>query len=154
MHAVLGALAGTCTGTGCGLGGYTGWVIPAIPSYRAEEPTPASPSEAGPGRPAGPGVGGEMRAGVGGPCTTLRARSGPPVAPPCTGPLDARLLANKARIDLILLKVSHFRVVSARSVEKACHSPHFQNEARNSPLEILGFPYSVAFSHKELMGLF
>ena len=59
-----------------------------------------------------------------------------------------------ARIDLILLEVSQKRVVSLKYVNKACHSPYFQNAAVKSPLEILRFPFSIAFSHKELMGYF
>ena len=60
----------------------------------------------------------------------------------------------RARFDLICLKVSQNRVVSPKYTEKACHSPCIQNGLRKSPLEIPGFPILVAFSHKELMGLF
>ena len=67
---------------------------------------------------------------------------------------ECRLTANKARIHDILLKVSQNRNVSPKYVEKACHSPHIQNGLGKSPLEILGFPLSPAFSHKELLGHF
>ena len=59
-----------------------------------------------------------------------------------------------ARIDLIFYKVSQNREVSPVFIEKACHSPHFQNGVQKSPLEILRIPFRPAFSHKELMGLF
>ena len=70
------------------------------------------------------------------------------------GPSECRLWANRARIDYILLKVSQNRIVSPEFVEKACHSPYSQNGSGKSALDFLGFPYSTAFSHKELMGHF
>ena len=79
---------------------------------------------------------------------------GPPVAPPCPGPLEPRLLANKARIDLFYCKVSQNLRVSPKSSHKASHSPYFQNGLIKSPLDFLRFPVLPAFSHKELMGLF
>ena len=57
----------------------------------------------------------------------------------------------RARFHLISIKVSQNDGVSPKYVEKACHSPCFQNGSRKSPLDFLGFPYSSAFSHKELM---
>ena len=39
-------------------------------------------------------------------------------------------------------------------MHKACHSPYFQNGLQKSALGILRFTFSVAFSHKELMGHF
>ena len=44
--------------------------------------------------------------------------------------------------------------MSTKYDEKACHSPYFQNTVQKSPLEILRFPFPVAFSRKELMGHF
>ena len=44
--------------------------------------------------------------------------------------------------------------MSPEKSHKACHSPCFQNRAQKSPLEILRFPFSLSFSHKELMVLF
>ena len=60
----------------------------------------------------------------------------------------------RARFDLISYILSQNGQVSPKYVEKASISPCFQNWVQKSPLEILGFPYSGAFSHKELMGLF
>ena len=90
---------------------------------------------------------------------------GGPQNPPCgpgqapvpslvLGPLKCRLWANKARFKVIFSKVSQNREVSSVFVEKACHSPCFQNGCQKSPLEILRFPKMPAFSHKELMGCF
>ena len=73
---------------------------------------------------------------------------------PCTGPSECRLWANRARIYYILLKVSQNGRVSPENVNKASHSPYSQNGSRKSALEILRFLYSLAFSHKELMGRF
>ena len=44
--------------------------------------------------------------------------------------------------------------MSPKSIQKACHSPYFQNGLQKSPLGILGFPFLPAFSHKELIGHF
>ena len=41
-----------------------------------------------------------------------------------------------------------------KSVDKACHTPCFQNGLEKSALEILRISFSPAFSHKELMTLF
>ena len=57
----------------------------------------------------------------------------------------------RARFDDISWKLSQNHEVSPKYVEKACHSPYFQNELRMSPLGILRFLFSLAFSHKELM---
>ena len=59
-----------------------------------------------------------------------------------------------ARFHHLFSKVSQNDEVSLKSVNKACHAPYLQNGLQKSPLEILRFPYFVAFSHKELMGLF
>ena len=69
-------------------------------------------------------------------------------------PRKCRLLANMARFHDIYCKVSQNREVSSKYVDKACHSPYFQNGSKKSPLEIPRFPYLTAFSHKELMGHF
>ena len=77
-----------------------------------------------------------------------------PAGPPCTWcPLPASWPI-VARFHDILLKVSQNTEVSPKSVQKACHSPYSQKRSKNSPLEILRFPLSGAFSHKELMGYF
>ena len=44
--------------------------------------------------------------------------------------------------------------MSPENVNKAYHSPYFQNGSQKSALEFLRFPFLVAFSHKELIGLF
>ena len=78
---------------------------------------------------------------------TLWASAGAPRANPASWPIPARF-------DLILLKLSQNGIVSSKSVQKACHSPYFQNLVQKSPLGFLRFPISSAFSHKELMGHF
>ena len=76
------------------------------------------------------------------------------------GPPWCRVLGNaaswpiRARFLLISYKVSQNGGVSPNYVEKAYVSPYFQNGAQKSPLDFLGFPFPVAFSHKELMGGF
>ena len=150
--------------TGWVQGGYTGWGMGgwvyrgAIPGYYPAAKLRSIPSGAGPGSPSGgwsgwgmdrahPGDGGGL---PGPPCGPGRS----PRSPPCPGTPDCRLTANSARIDLIPHKVSQNRRVSLKYVHKACHSPYLKNEVQKSPLEILRFPETSAFSHKELMGLF
>ena len=133
--------------------GYTGYYPATQHAARGANPT----SAAGPGRPAGPGVGGWGAADVLGrrrgrlSGTTLRARS-VPLAPPCPRyPQNAASGPIGARFHLISYKLSENGVVSPKSVEKACVSPYFQNGVQKSPLNILRFPFSLAFSHKELL---
>ena len=57
----------------------------------------------------------------------------------------------RARFNVISCKVKQNGQVSPKYVQKASHSPYIQNRVKNSPLEILRFPVSSAFSHKELM---
>ena len=77
-------------------GGYTGrGYTGVVPTEHAEEPTQVPTSEAGPGSPNGAGVGGLGPCGVGGPCTTLRARSVGLQPPSLYRTLACRLLANK-----------------------------------------------------------
>ena len=130
--------------------GNTGWVIPGPRT----EPTQVLTAKRAPDCPAGAGSGWSGPCGVGG-------SQNPPFGPgrsmlalPGSGTLECRLWANRARFDDILLKVSQNGEVSAVYVEKACHSPCFQNEPQKSPLEIPRFPFCAAFSHKELMGHF
>ena len=49
------------------------------------------------------------------------------------------------------MKLSKNSEVSPKKSEKACHSPYFQKGVEKSPLDFLRFPFSVAFSRKELM---
>ena len=143
-------------------GGYTrvgtGRAIPgtqpAHPAARGASPD----SEAGPGRAlqgpwsgwsAGPGITGDG-GGQNPPCGPGRYR---PAVPPWFCP-DCRLSANSGEIPVISYKVSQNREVSPKKHEKAYVSPCFQNGLKKSPLEILRFPVSRAFSPKELMGHF
>ena len=122
------------------------------------QPLPArrtSDSEAGPGRPCiGPGVGGHwsgcVRAQIPTHSSPLGFR-GPlrwdltsPRANAASGPI-------RTRLHLISIKHRQNGQVSPKYVEKAYHSPCFQNEVGKSPLEFLRFPELPAFSHKELM---
>ena len=75
--------------------------------------------------------------------------------PPCTR--TSQIAASwpiTARFDLNFSKVKQNGRVSLKYVEKAYVSPCSQNGLQMSPLEIPGFPYLLAFSPKELMGLF
>ena len=152
-----------CAGWVYGRGMVPGWVGGWVyregntgPSTLLEERYPDS--EAGPGRPS---RGLEWVVWVArtpaGSCTTLRARSVPCWALPVHDPAPRAIPASGpiwARFRSIFSKVSQNEEVSPKSVDKACHSPYSQNGPRNSPLEILRFPFLVAFSPKELMGLF
>ena len=88
---------------------------------------------------------------------------------PCPHPFGARSLLprpwrglpgtclssqQKERFHVISCKVSQNREVSPKYDEKACHAPYLQNGSQKSPLDFLGFPIWLAFSPKELMGLF
>ena len=142
-----------------GWDGYTGWVAGrAIPGYyppsTLKSPTQSLTAKRAPEAPAGAGVGGQGRAGWDGPCTHPPGPVGP-AALPGTGPSqNPASWPIWARIDLILLKVSQKREVSPKYVNKACHSPYFKNRVQKSPLGKLRFPFLLAFSHKELLGLF
>ena len=90
-----------------------------------------------------------------------RGRSGPPcgpgrspAGPSLSFPYNAASGPIKARFKVISTKVSQNGEVSPRKRQKACHSPYSQNGVKKSPLEILRFPFLVAFSHKELIDLF
>ena len=77
---------------------------------------------------------------------------GPLQGPPWYGSgLSAASGPIRARIRVILLKVSQNGQVSPKSYEKASHSPYSQNGPRKSPLDFLGIPFWPAFSGKELM---
>ena len=145
--------------TGMGTGwvyrvGNTGpWTHPARCSRR----TPEAPAKRAP-EPCRGGVGG---CGV----RTYRGRRGRLLYPPLRGPVGLQppwyrtrlipaLQPIGATFDLIFSNVSQNRRVSSKSVHEACHSPCFKNEAQKSPLDFLRFLYSLAFSHKELMGCF
>ena len=84
--------------------------------------------------------------------------SGPVLSP--AGSLPGAPRANpgswpiRARFHVFLVKHCQNRGVSPKCVEKASVSPCFQNGLGKSPLRFLRFPYSPAFSHKELSGHF
>ena len=145
-----------CTGTGMVpgwgiLGGYTGWVIPGHPApWKAE----ACTAKRAPEGPAGPWSGWYM-------LQRPPEHPDPPTPHPwCSGarfaglgPLPASWPI-RARFSQYFSKVSQNHGVSPKSMHEACHSPCFQNGLEKSALKILGFPFSLAFSHKELIGLF
>ena len=134
------------------------WVIPGTQPLRDHCSGSKPDSEAGPGSPCqGAGVGGQVQRASG----PAPHPSGP--FPAVTGcfwdlleqdPTHGRLNLQKARLTSIFSKVSLNGQVSPKCVDKACHSPCFQNGLRKSPLGFLGFLFLPAFSHKELMGLF
>ena len=132
--------------------GYTG-VLPSHPArcsgrtLQTAKRAPEAPAgswsgwSAGSGRPVRPVT---TPAGPGrGSCPSLS----PPRADAASWPI-------KARLRVISSKVSQNGGVSLKYVEKAYHSPCSQNGPQKSPLEIPGFPFSAAFSHKELMAYF
>ena len=88
-------------------------------------------------------------------CTHPPGPVGPMLGPPwyrtsqiaASGPIRARLTS-------FLSKTSQNGQVSPEYVEKAYNSPCFQNGPRKSPLGFLRFPFSSAFSHKELLTVF
>ena len=78
-----------------------------------------------------------------------------PVPSPCSSaPRKPASWPIRARFNLFYVKLSQNGEVSLKYVQKACHTPYFQNRPQKSPLEILRIPFSVAFSHKELMAYF
>ena len=145
-------------------GWVAGWAIPVHHPPTSQpallEEDPRSRQRSGPRKAQGPGVGGLRGPDVpvfGGGDGSWRPPFGPGRSPGPSlspGPLKCRLWANKARFDDISWKLSQNRGVSPKYVEKASRSPYFQNEVQKSPLGFLGFPFPLAFSHKELMGLF
>ena len=140
-------------------GGYTGWVAGGL--YRGYYPAARGEvlrQRSGPGRPC---RGLEWWSQELGRTRGRRRSQNPPFGPGqdhagpslVLGP-DCRLTAKGATFDLILHKVSQNDEVSPKSVHEASHSPYSQNGLRKSPLGFLRFPLLLAFSGKELMGLF
>ena len=149
---------------GCGPGGYTGWVIPgpATPPLRTLQVLRARFAGwlLGPPRSKGACLGlGTSKIGAWtgrGPGVTDRARRVVQAQRPPQPVFQSKPGANgkRARFQVNSTEVSQNRGVSPKSVHEAWHAPYFQNGLQKSPLEILEFPFSAAFSHKELMGLF
>ena len=144
----------------------TGWVYRVGNTGLYQVPTRTArgspyPAKRAPEGPAGPWSGwGRGWTRVPG-CSAAGRPYGPPYGPgrspwalPVHMPSECRLWANMARFHSFLRKVSQNAEVSPKSVHKAYVSPCFQNGLRKSPLEILRFLISAAFSHKELMGRF
>ena len=102
-----------------------------------------------------------LGAGRPGPAPAIPAHPSPTHHSLRSGPGPCRALvggwaprSKRARLRSYFYKVSQNDEVSPKYLEKACHAPYFQNGLKNSPLEIPGFPYLLAFSPKELMVLF
>ena len=76
------------------------------------------------------------------------------LGPPRAGASYGRANRQNRQNSVRTVNVSQNRRVSPKSVHKAYHSPCSQNGLKKSPLEILRFTDSLAFSHKELMGHF
>ena len=149
------ALVGGCTGW-YRVGYGTGWVPGRGNTgvYPAAKDVPVKRSMDSGAGPGSPSRGLEWVVHAQRPSTsapTLRARScpcralpGAPRAKAASGPIGARF-------DLISVELSQNDEVSPKYPEKASHSPYFQNGLRMSPLDFLRFPFSPAFSGKELM---
>ena len=146
-------------GAWVGIAGWVpGWAIPGYCPPSGFARGEVHMQRSGPRKPLqGAGVGGIWSSDVPAAGTGYPHPCGARSAHPWTSlgyPSECRLWANKARFQSISYKVSQNGQVSPINVEKACHSPYFQNELGKSPLEILRFLYLRAFSHKELMGHF
>ena len=148
--------------TGCGTGtwdGYTGWVSGwVIPGHPATQLPRAkggpSDSEAGP-------VGLQGRSGWSlGPeyhlvRPSLRPHHSRPCRPSGPAPLGLSLSSGKGRDSRsILIKLVKTAKCHRKVFKRPVIVPNLQNGLKKSPLDFPGFPFYVAFSHKELMGLF
>ena len=171
MHvpAVLPAVYQRCTYASTGPRGVPGWVyrVGTQGLYRCTtqppraEPKGAISQRSGPRKPcrgwSGWGYGGwatpSRVPGLGnpGPCTT---HSRHPVPSGARFAVQGPPRSKRARFHEHFLKVSQNGEVSPECVEKASHSPYISNGSVKSPLEILRFPFRLAFSHKELIGPF
>ena len=141
-------------GPGCRLGGYTGWVIPGSHRHHALLARRTYPAKRAPEAPArGLEWVGYVRVRPSH-ADHHSLRSGPLRCQHASPRANSRLWANRARFSDISWKLSQNRGVSPKSVQKACHSPYFQNRLKKSALGFLRFPFCPAFSHKELLGLF
>ena len=138
-------------GSGWYPGGYTGWVPGGL--YRGTTQLPGEVPYVQRSGPVGSCREPEWwyiwsRTPGAHPCgarSVLWPSLAPPRANPASGPI-------RARFSLFYTKLSQNGIVSPKISHKACHSPYSQNPLQNSPLKILGFLFSPAFSHKELIG--
>ena len=156
---------GVRVGTRVGIqGGYTrvgtGRAIPVHPARCCEE-VPLAPSEAGPGSPKGTGVGGVRDRGLQG--TVFGGGDGyiPPSGPgqalqglPWIYPWNAA--SGPIRRDYMTFPIKLVKTVKCHQKvsKRPVIVPISQNRRGKSPLGILGFPFPLAFSRKELMGHF
>ena len=138
--------------------GMAGWVyrgvLPSHPATRTDIPRAKDPAERAPEAPSGGWSGWDPAASPSvrhPPCGPGQTPAGSSLVPPRA---KAASWPIKARIQSYFSKVSQNHRVSPKYVQKACHSPYFQNGRQKSPLDILGFPFRPAFSPKELMGHF
>ena len=127
--------------------------IPGSTTARSQIPAKRAPEA--PCR--GAGVGGYLgpspwTRSPGLPCTHPAGPVGPPAGPSLVQDPPPR--AKGRDLTSFYRNLVKNQEVSPKCVEKACHSPYFQNGPEKSALEILRFPLSSAFSPKELMGLF
>ena len=144
------------------LGGYTGWVYGWVlqeyyPATALSPPADQRPEGAGP-RSAGVG-----RKQGGRPLRVPYPGAHPAPVPPTPAPLGLPgpaslyrdLLAGKGRDSWTFPeKLVKTTKCHRRTSKRPVIVPIFQNASRKSPLEIPRFPFSAAFSHKELMVLF
>ena len=133
--------------------GY-GWVGTWV-GYTGSLPTSVKRStrqRSGPGSPCRGWSGGLVHSAPGSHRPPTPLRSGARSAVCGTLPGNAASWPIRARLRSISENVSQNDQVSPKSIKKACHSPYFQNRLQKSPLEILRFLFSPAFSPKELMG--
>ena len=119
-------------------GGYTGWVIRALPSYPGPTPARSQIQRSGPRKPCRAGVGGIW----GRPRRTVRPSTwdhplrtpGPPGPASLSQALSPSKAASgpiRARIRVISWKLSKNRGVSPKCVEKASHSPYISKRCPN-----------------------
>ena len=150
-----------CRGTGTG--GYTGWVY-RVGAGRGNTGSPSTVRREVPGQRSGPRKpqGGWSGWSWGRNTTGRRRGRVPTPAGPGQAPLVPSLVPSQnaaswpitARFHYISYKLSQNGKVSLKYVEKACHAPYFQNGLEKSPLDFSRFPFSLAFSRKELIGSF
>ena len=102
----------------------------------------------------GPGVGGFMHSAPGRPVPPLRGPVGALQAPPCTSSSKPASWPKGRDLTSFLGNLVKTRKCRLKVSKRPLIVPICQNGSRKSPLEILGFPFSLAFSPKELMDHF
>ena len=145
-------------------GGYTGWVQGGYSRVGTGEGYTGYPAccsgrgisqRSGPRKPLqGAGVGGDIRAGWAGPGTTTAWPGRSLQALPVPGPLNAAswpIRRDLTSVPGILVKTAKCHQNMSKRPPIV---PNSKNGPQKSPLEIPGISFSLAFSHKELMGVF